>query len=144
MRFNKVLTVCTGNICRSPLAKGLLQKELPKLNVDSAGIAAVVGGVMPEHARVIAEREGFDLTGHCGKQCSVWVVEAADIVLVMEQGQLDWITRKFPQVRGRVFLVTHWTDQQDIADPYQHDAESYERSYAHLAAGIKAWAERLK
>lgn len=144
MQFQNILCVCTGNICRSPLAKGLVMREAPELNVDSAGIGAVVGGRMPQEAAAIAEREGLPLEAHQGKQLTSALAEAADVILVMEAGQRDWTVARFPQVRGRVFLATHWTDGQDVADPYMHDAAFFEQSYTHLDEGIRAWVTKLK
>lgn len=143
MKFQKILCVCTGNICRSPLAKGLLKREAPGLTVDSAGIGAIVGGKMPAEAAVIAEREQLALQGHRGKQLTSSLAAASDIILVMEKGQQEWVTSHFPQVRGRVFLATHWTDGKDVDDPYRHNAAFFEKVYAHMAKGILSWADKL-
>jgi protein-tyrosine phosphatase len=143
MQFQNILCVCTGNICRSPLAQGLIKQVAPGLNVDSAGIAAVAGGRMPEEAAAIAAREGLPIQDHRGKQLTAEHAEAADVILVMEKEQLDWIGEQFPQVRGRIFRVTHWSDGEDVADPYRHDAAFFEQVYAHLTAGVRSWVVKL-
>jgi len=120
-----------------------LKREVPRLMVDSAGIGAIVGGKMPAEAVAIAEREGLALQGHRGKQLTTPLAEASDIILVMEKGQKAWVTSHFPQVRGRVFLATHWTDGEDVDDPYRHDAAFFEKVYTHMAKGILLWADKL-
>lgn len=144
LQFDNILCVCTGNICRSPLAEGLIKRDAPDLSVDSAGIGAVVGGRMPAEASTIAARERLALDDHRGKQLMSQHVRCADVILVMEQGQRDWIVGRFPPARGRVFLATHWLGGEDVADPYQHDAAFFERVFRQLANGIQAWVAKLQ
>lgn len=144
MQFNNILCVCTGNICRSPLAEGLLRRDAPDLTVSSAGIGAVVGGRMPAEAAAIAEREGLRLGDHRGQQLVSQHVRSADVILVMEKGQRDWVVGQFPMTRGRVFLATHWVDGEDVDDPYQHDAVFFERVFQQLEKGIQAWVAKLQ
>lgn len=144
MQIESVLTICTGNICRSPLAEGLLRKHAPALRLSSAGIGAVVGGHMPEAAADIAARENLPLAEHRGKQVTRPMLQQHDVVMVMEAGQKQWIVSKYPETRGRVFLLSHWTGNADIADPYRLDAEVFERVYTQIEQGVTAWLERLQ
>lgn len=143
MRFNNILCVCTGNICRSPLAEGYLRRRAPHLQVQSAGIGAVVGGEMPEPAAAIAAREGLALEAHRGRQIGSELVCSADLIIVMEQGQLAWVTGRFPMVRGRVFLATHWLDGADVDDPHRHDSRFFERVYRAMVEGLDGWLARI-
>ena len=144
MQFQRVVCVCTGNICRSPLAAGVLKKHVPGLTVSSAGIAAVEGGRMPDEAAAIAKHAALDLAEHRGRQITTPIVREADLILVMEKGQLDWIVSRFPETRGRVFMATHWVGGDDIADPYRQSAAFFERVYSQLDEGVRAWADRLQ
>lgn len=144
MQINSVLTLCTGNICRSPLAEGLLRKRAPALRVSSAGIGAVVGGEMPEAAAEIAERENLPLESHRGKQVTRELLQQHDVVMVMEGGQKRWLVSNFPESRGRIFLLSHWTGNADIADPYRQSADVFERIYQQIEQSVAAWLERLK
>lgn len=143
MSFNKLLCVCTGNICRSPLAEGLLRKSLPHATVSSAGIAAVEGGDMPVEAKFIASRNNLGLSNHRGRQISAPIVRDSDLIFVMEKGQLDWITSRYPEAKGRVFLTTHWVDGVDVDDPYRRGQEYFERVYKEIEAGIQSWAAKI-
>src|SRR5690606_19666664 len=81
-----ILTVCTGNICRSPLGEVLLRARLSDLDVmvHSAGTHALVGRGMPEQARELALRHGAsgaDATGHKARLLTERLVQDADLVL---------------------------------------------------------------
>lgn len=143
MQIDSVLTICTGNICRSPLAEGLLRQRAPALRLSSAGIGAVVGGRMPEAAAEIAARENLPLEDHRGKQVTRPMLQQHDVVMVMEAGQKQWLVSKYPESRGRVFLLSHWTGNADIEDPYRLDADVFERVYKQIEQGVAAWIERL-
>lgn len=143
MQLKSLLCVCTGNICRSPLAEGLFRRDMKGLDVDSAGIAAVVNGTMPEPAQAIAEREELDLADHAGQQLTGAILREHDLVLVMEDGQRQWIAERFPESRGRVFMMTHWRGGADIRDPYRHGRDVFESSYAEIAECVSDWVTRL-
>ncbi|WP_353180669.1 low molecular weight protein-tyrosine-phosphatase [Salinisphaera sp. T5B8] len=144
MQIQSVLCVCTGNICRSPLAEGLIRRDAPAMKVASAGIGAVVGGKMPEAAAAIATREGLALDAHRGQQVTRPMLQAFELVLVMEAAQKDWLCGQFPESRGRVFLTSHWTGGEDIIDPYRLSDDVFESAYAEIEKGVSAWLARLQ
>ena len=143
MQIQSVLCVCTGNICRSPLAEGWLRREMPFLQVSSAGIGAVQGGEMPQAAADIAAREGLDLAEHRGRQITRPILQAHELVLVMEAGQRDWLASNFPEVRGRTFMASHWLGGDDIQDPYRLNAEVFEQVYKEIVDALTQWQKRL-
>jgi protein-tyrosine phosphatase len=71
------------------------------------------------------------------------MLRAFELVLVAEQGQRDAILARWPFVRGRVFLLTHWTDRTDVLDPYRQPEEVHERSLEQIEAAVRSWASRL-
>ncbi|AWN17527.1 Low molecular weight protein-tyrosine-phosphatase Wzb [Salinisphaera sp. LB1] len=109
----------------------------------SAGIAAVVGGSMPEPAQEIAEREGLDLAHHSGRQLTGEMLREYELVLVMEDRQKQWVEAQFPESRGRVFMITHWRGGDDIRDPYRQSRDVFEAGYAEIAECVADWAVRL-
>jgi len=143
MNVQRVLCVCTGNICRSPLAEGLLKRAAPSLTVSSAGIAAVVGGGMPAAAAHIAEREALSLEDHQGRQLTQELLRTSDLVLVMEAGQKRWITSQFPESSGRIFMASHWRGGEDIPDPFRKDDTFFQKVFTQLVGCIDDWARRL-
>jgi protein-tyrosine phosphatase len=141
--MQNVLTLCIGNICRSPLAEVLLARELPQHKVWSAGLAAVIGAQADSTSQVIAQEQGLDLSAHRAQQVSLFMCQQADLILVMEQSHKTQLEQQFPQVRGKVFRLGQF-GQYDIADPYRQPREAFDSAWAAIAQGVAAWAPRIR
>src|SRR3546814_3067238 len=87
MTMNRILLVCIGNICRSPLAEALLKQHFPDKTVHSAGLAALVGHPADSTAQDIAHQHGLDLSAHRAQQITQAMCRSADLILVMESEQ---------------------------------------------------------
>lgn len=141
--ISTVLVVCVGNICRSPLGERILQAALPGVTVTSAGIGALVGqGADPLAAEVAAER-GLSLDGHVARQFTPEMGAAQDLILVMEPGHKEALTRLAPALSGRVMLFDQWTGARGVADPYQRSREFHAAIHDEIAAAAAGWARRL-
>ena len=101
MRFNSILVVCVGNICRSPTAERLLMQALPHKTISSAGISAMVGQSADASAEAIALQHGLSLEGHIARQLTRELCQQHDLILVMEQKHIEAVTRIAPEVRGK-------------------------------------------
>ena len=99
---------------------------------------------MPTEAAAIAEREGLAPADHRGRQLTAPIMRSADLILVMEIDQLEWIVSTFPEARGRVFMLSHWTGGADIVDPFRQSADVFEQVYEQIERGVQAWSERLR
>ena len=144
MKVRKLLVVCVGNICRSPLGERLLQAALPDTMVTSAGIGALVGHAADAMASEVAAAHGISLEGHVSRQFSAEIGADQDLILVMEAGHKHEIARLFPQFSGRTMLFDQWTGQQGIADPYRQPREFHERVFAQISTAANGWLARLK
>ena len=143
MRFDSILVVCIGNICRSPTAERLLKQALPHKTISSAGISALAGHAADDTATAVADQNGVSLEGHVARQLTREMCQQHDLILVMEQKHIDAVTRIAPEVRGKTMLYGHWI-KRDIPDPYRQSREAFEFTYDLLADATQAWAQRLK
>lgn len=141
--MNHILTLCIGNICRSPLAQVLLARELPQHTVVSAGLGALVGNPADATSVQIALENGLDLAAHRAQQVSGWMCQQADLILVMEQSHKAQLEQQFPQVRGKVFRLGH-IGQFEIADPYRQPRDAFDAAWAGIAKGVSDWVPRIR
>lgn len=141
--MNNILTVCIGNICRSPIAEALLARYFPDKAVCSAGLGALAGNRADPLSVEVAAEHGLDLSAHRAQQVAGWMCQRAELILVMEQGHKAELEQKFPLVRGKVFRLGE-LDKVDIADPYGQPKAAFEAAYADIARGVADWAFRIK
>ena len=138
-----ILTLCIGNVCRSPLAQVLLAREFPDKTIWSAGLGALVGNPADPLSIEMAALHGLDLSAHRAQQVTGWMCQAAELILVMEQDHKTDLEQKFPLVRGRVFRLGE-VGKFDIADPYGQPRAAFETAWADIARGVAAWAFRIR
>jgi len=138
----KILCVCTGNICRSPMAEEALKNFLPGSQISSAGINAMDGhDADPTALRVMSEK-GYDLSRHVGQQISDEMVLGNTLILVMTVAQRNHIIKQWPSARGKVFLLGHW-NQQEISDPYMQGDEIFEITRDLILQNCELWTQKL-
>ena len=127
--LKKVLVVCTGNTCRSPMAEGWLNHKLAGKGwiAESAGVAAWGGdGASPEAVDVMREI-GVDISAHRNRSLTRVLVDEAAIILTMTDGHRREIERRFPEAAGKTFLVKSFGvgPAEDVADPFGASADVY-------------------
>ena len=140
-----ILVLCEGNLCRSPIAAGLLGAALgPAFRVASAGLAVREGCPPdPEAVRLMAAR-GLDISSQASRQLTPELALAADLILVMTPGQKDWCTSLVPAARGRVFLLGHWRRPPvAIEDPYLRGPEAFATALDAIRQCVSDWIPQL-
>jgi len=135
-----ILVICIGNICRSPLAEGLLKKELPHHVVFSAGLSALVGQSADPLSVKIAAEHGFNIQEHRAQQVAAWMCQQADLILVMERGHKDQLQKIFPWARGKIFCL----NEKDIDDPYCQSRSYFDTAYSEISNGVFDWVSKVK
>lgn len=142
--------VCTGNICRSPLAEALLRAELAKRGVDgvtvsSAGTGASDGTPASNGSYLVGLEHGLDLSGHRARGLTPAVVAESDIILTMSDHHKDQVEDQGGV--GRVCLLGEFAGlsghDAEVPDPYGADLDFYRATYDQLEGLIELAAERL-
>lgn len=144
--FQTILTVCTGNICRSPVAEYLLRHQLEaagrKIEVQSAGIGALVAHPADEAALAYMDALSIPMGAHRARQINPTHTRWADLILVMQKHHLDYVLGLDPTARGKTFLLGHW-GSQEVPDPYQRGEASHLAAYRQVSQEIEAWVRRV-
>ncbi|HUP91662.1 MAG TPA: low molecular weight protein-tyrosine-phosphatase [Solimonas sp.] len=148
--FNKILVVCTGNICRSPIAEALLRQRLAEKDkgqgqrtIASAGVAALIGYPADPLAIEVSRDAGLDIQDHRAQQATQPLLSAMDLILTLDQTHNDWITRTYPQLRGRVHKLLRWRNNGDVADPYRQGRAAFDKAFEDIQLGIGDWLKRV-
>lgn len=141
--FNSILIICTGNICRSPIAERILRKKLPNKKINSAGVGALVDHPADISAIKVAAIHDLSLEGHKGTQFTSRLGRQYDLLLVMEQEHIEKVSHIAPEVRGKTMLLGHWLAGKEIPDPYRKSDEAFESVYQLIEHSCQCWADKL-
>ncbi|MBQ4844373.1 low molecular weight protein-tyrosine-phosphatase [Pseudoalteromonas sp. MMG005] len=143
--FDSILVVCAGNICRSPTAEYILKDKLQGkfIRVSSAGLTALEGKGADATAVELAQQQHIDMSAHKGRQLNSSLVAENSVILVMEQRHLSDLCNRYPQARGKTFLLGKWLDDKEIPDPYRQSREAFEHVYELIESACGAWQKYL-
>jgi len=146
--FNKILVVCIGNICRSPIGEKLLAELLPAKQVTSAGImverSGLVGSAADVNSQRVAQEGGLDLTAHSAQQLTNELCDEYDLILVMEPGHIDLVADLAPNARSKTLLFGQWSGDATIADPHKKEFDAFQLAYQRIFRAGHAWANKLR
>lgn len=145
-----VIFVCTGNVCRSPMAAGLLFEKLMRENmadqvrVRSAGIWALEGRPASAYALQVMSEHDLDISTHRGRNLTQDDVDEADLILVMTKRHADIIARDLKRSEGKVHLLSEMTGPAyDVLDPYSGSLADYRGTARELKELIESGYRRI-
>lgn len=143
--FKRILTVCIGNICRSPTAEYLFRQQLADRDIQlaSAGLGALVDNPMDATAMQVLAEHGMDGAAHRARQLTPDLLRETDLVLAMEKKHVAAISRLAPEASGKVFLLDKWLQGRDIPDPYRQQRVAFEHVYGMIEQGVHSWLRFL-
>jgi len=141
----RILFVCTGNICRSPMAEGILKKYLKDLDivveVRSAGIIAGHGRVAAEKSIQTARERGVDISHHRTHPVNRDILSKMDLILVMAKEHYQFIKNYFQETSEKIYYLMEFGRDEsppffDIDDPIGLSIVEYQQCYTEMELEI--------
>lgn len=148
-----ILFVCTGNICRTPMAEYLLKEIIDRENlqdlmrVGSAGTGALEGYPAAEFTAAVGKAHGIDTTAHRARSINPQILKEADIILCMERHHQNDLYQIFPHFKEKIFLLKKFAGGNSetdgsIRDPYGGPKSTYEETFLEIEKEIeRIWPE---
>jgi len=147
---NTILLVCTANMCRSPMAEGLVRRKLERegladeFHVASAGVWTLDGRRATESAVMTMAELGVDIRAHRSRLLTEEIMDEAALVLTMTHSHAEAIRAEFPQHRHRVMLLSELVGfGYDIEDPVGGSLLDYEETAQEIEAILETGYERM-
>ena len=153
--MTRILMVCLGNICRSPLAQGVMEQRLRKtglfrrVTVDSAGTQGYHLGESPDPRAVeAAARRGYDISGQRARRIRDGDFQSFDYILAMDQDNLQQLMAHCPGAElSRIKLLMEFApgpDGREIPDPYYGGEDGFERALDLIEAAVDGFILEVK
>lgn len=147
----KVLMVCLGNICRSPLAEGILKSKvnLNEVTIDSAGTAAYHVGNLPDLRSIaVAKKHGIDIITQRARKFTVKDFDSFDFIYAMDQNNFDDILKlsRNKEDKKKVLLILNEVrpfQNNSVPDPYYGGDDGFENVYQMLNKACAEIASKL-
>jgi protein-tyrosine-phosphatase len=142
-----ILFLCTGNTCRSPIAKVLFEDMLSRgelrhrVRVESAGTMAAEGGPASPFAVEVCRGHGLELSSHNSKTITDKLIADSDLIIVMQASHQDYLTRSGSVNRKKIRLLSEFATgggkNRDIEDPFGGTKEQYELTFTKIKNSLE-------
>lgn len=143
----RILFVCTGNTCRSPMAEAILKsKQLPGVEVKSAGVYAPNGGEASANAKVVLTENNL-IHDHHSSTLTREQIDWATLILTMTQSHKGLIMNQYPFAADKTFTLKEFAEepgQLDVADPFGGDEQIYREAFKEIQKSIERILEKIR
>jgi len=140
--------VCSGNICRSPLAMGILKSMLARtkfrkaVKIDSAGTLNLAGQRIHEYSYEVAKENKIDLAMHVSQPITDKMMEDAQLIVCMALNHYTHLRSTYPQYRDKIVMLKQWKRPKNlsnpsIADPIGHPRDFFKETYKDIHKELK-------
>ncbi len=138
----QVVFICTGNICRSPMAEFLYRTHIrsnPAVSIHSAGVMAVYGVPASRHAVTVLDELGVDARTHRSQPVTPTMVREAELLVVMTAQHREILTAQHPEAAARIVLLKSFDparDGEDVMDPIGLSLDVYRHVRDEIARAL--------
>ena len=149
----KVMFVCTGNICRSAMAEGILKKLVKENNMDlevcSCGVYAEDGDYASFNAIEAAKYYDVDISNHKATNIRNSQIEEMDIILCATNSHKNVVISMYPNLMNKVYTMKEYAELEedgkdmDIKDPWGYDMETYRRCIQEISSCLEKIIGRI-
>lgn len=149
--MKKVLFICTGNTCRSPMAEAIFTRMLKdrgfrahEIKVESAGLHALENENATREAVEVMRTAGIDITPHRSRSVNETLLQDADLVLTMTRKHRSQLQDIFPHHKHKVYTLAEYSGQPEgeIPDPYGQSLEAYRLALQQIESFLKIIADQ--
>lgn len=157
----RIVFLCTGNLCRSPMAEGFLKNSFDEDTGDGHGGSAKAAGIVISSAGThaggglsaspaavdVCSKAGIDISSHKSRPLTSEILSGSDLVLAMEMCHLLYAVGLMPECAGKAYILSEFAgmpEPEGVADPIGGGAADYRQAYEQIASLLRSALPRIR